>query len=111
MLSILARSPAMTPDHHNFYHGRLKHYPPHSDPRVTQESSEAPRGSVSPWLSQTEYQERPGVLQDKLHYLARLLTASRRTVLVTGPGLRNSNTVDTALNLSDFFEAIYDRVS
>ena len=36
------------------------------------------------------------MLQDKLHYLARLLTASRRTVLVTGPGLRNSNTVDSA---------------
>ena len=36
------------------------------------------------------------MLQDKLHYLARLLTASRRTVLVTGPGLRNSTTVDSA---------------
>ena len=34
MLSILARTPAMTPGHHNFYHGRLKHYPPQSDPRV-----------------------------------------------------------------------------
>ena len=34
MLSILARSPAMTPQHHNFHHGRLKHYPPQSEPRV-----------------------------------------------------------------------------
>ena len=99
MLSILARTPAMTADHHNFYHGRLKHYPPQSDPRVTQERREPGRGSVSPWLSQSEYQDRAGVLQDKLHYLARLLSVSRRTVLLTGSGLRTSSrpgTVDTA---------------
>ena len=66
---------------------------------MTEERRETPRGSVVPWLSQTEYQDRPAVLQDKLHYLVRLLAASRRTLLLTGSGLRNSSragTVDTS---------------
>ena len=66
---------------------------------MTEERRETPRGSVVPWLSQTEYQDRPAVLQDKLHYLVRLLAASRRTLLLTGSGLRSSSragTVDTS---------------
>ena len=58
---------------------------------MSQERREAPRGSVTPWLTETEYQDRPAVLEDKLHYLARLLTASRRTLLLTGAGLRSSS--------------------
>ena len=34
ILSVLSRTPAMGPEHHNFQHGRLKHYPPNSGPKV-----------------------------------------------------------------------------
>ena len=90
-MKILAKTPVMGHEHHNFYHGRLKHYPPHSEPRVTSQSWHGPRGSTVPWLSLTQYQERPAVLQDKLQYLVRLLLSSRKTLLLTGAGLRRSS--------------------
>ena len=107
ILSILSKTPIMNHEHPNFYHGRLKHFPTvksvhltlstmydkksylsffpeGSDPRVTLSSRHAPRHSVTPWLTSSEFQDKSRVLQDKIHYLTRLILASKRTVVCTG---------------------------
>ena len=58
---------------------------------MTHRSPHPPRGSTSSWLTVSQYQERPAVLQDKVHYLVRLLLASNKTVLITGQGLRGAS--------------------
>ena len=104
ILSLLARKPFQKPESTNFCHGRLKHFLPTSAPRTTWSSQAPPRGPGGPaWLTASELQDRPEVLQDKVsrprpcprtqpkvRYLARLLSCSRHTVLLTGAGASTS---------------------
>ena len=106
ILSILSKTPSMTHDHPNFHHGRLKYYPPNSDPRVIVHSNQAPRHSVTPWLTASEFQDKSRVLHDKVQYIARLLMCSKRTLVCTGssvasrPRTSRSRSVDTQWNIS-----------
>ena len=91
ILSLLAKKPFQKPESTNFCHGRFKHFLPNLEPRVTWRSKEPPRGSGGPgWLTATEQRDRPEVLQDKVRYLAHLLSCSRHTVVLTGAGTSTS---------------------
>ena len=103
MVAQLGKTTVLQPQSRNFQHGRLYNYvlPP---PRVTWKTTEPPRGPGGPaWLTASELQDRPEVLQDKVsrprpcprtplqvRYLARLLSCSRHTVLLTGAGASTS---------------------
>ena len=86
----LGRTSLLRPSSRNFDHGRLYNYVLPA-PRVTWRSKEPPRGSGGPgWLTATEQRDRPEVLQDKVRYLAHLLSCSRHTVVLTGAGTSTS---------------------
>ena len=86
----LGRTSLLRPSSRNFDHGRLYNYVLPA-PRVTWRSKEPPRGSGGPgWLTATEQRDRPEVLQDKVRYLAHLLSCSRHTVVLTGAGASTS---------------------
>ena len=73
--------------------------PQDSDPRVTLSSRHAPRASLTPWLTRSEHQDRARVLRDKVHYLARLVLASRRTVVCTGAVTRVYRCCNTGVQM------------
>jgi len=56
-------------------------------PNVVWQSDKKPRQNSPDWLTATEYCEAPGVLLEKVKFLASLLIASRRTMAYTGAGL------------------------
>jgi hypothetical protein len=65
----LARSSALPSSSRNFHHGRLYNYVLPA-PRVSWSSPLPPRGPGGPaWLTATELQDRPDVLQDKVLYV------------------------------------------
>ena len=85
-----------------FFHGRLfassKETPAPAPPAATWPSSARPRRNHdSPgWLTATEFADRPAVLRQKLETLARLVAASRRTVVYSGAGISTAAGVGQA---------------
>ena len=61
-------------------------------PRVTWHSPRVPRPDhdAPPWLTASEYEDEPAVATAKARQLARMLLASRFTVLYTGAGISAS---------------------
>jgi hypothetical protein len=71
ILALLTKKPFQKPGSANFCHGRLKHFLPDLSPRVSWSSPLPPRGPGGPaWLTATELQDRPEVLQDKVSYVS-----------------------------------------
>ena len=93
ILTILGKTPAMSHTDQNFYHGRLKHYPPDATPKTTWKSSQPPRMGSSSWLTASEFCDKPRILADKVQYLARLLLCSKKTVVYSGAGISTSSGV------------------
>ena len=93
ILSILSKTPNKPHSDTNFYHGRLKYYPPDATPKTTWKSSHPPRMGVTPWLTASELSDKPQVLADKMQFLARLLLCSKKTVVYSGAGISTSSGV------------------
>ena len=93
ILSILSKTPNKPHSDTNFYHGRLKYYPPDATPKTTWRSSHPPRMGVTPWLTASELSDKPQVLADKMQFLARLLLCSKKTVVYSGAGISTSSGV------------------
>ena len=93
ILSILSKTPNKPHSDTNFYHGRLKYYPPDATPKTTWKSSHPPRMGVTPWLTASELCDKPQVLADKMQFLARLLLCSKKTVVYSGAGISTSSGV------------------
>ena len=88
----------MNPDQSNFFHGRIygKSHPP--APRVTWESSDAPRHDhgAPEWLTATEFTDANDVFKDKVECLMTLLKISSKTVIYTGAGISTAAGVEQA---------------
>lgn len=78
----------MSPENESFMHGRA-YTGPLTPPRVTWASDKKPRKDhdAPEWLTATEFQDVPAVLNAKCKHLANLLRISRKTVLYTGAGI------------------------
>jgi NAD-dependent SIR2 family protein deacetylase len=89
MEALLRRDASLSPDNPRFFHGRA--YPAETEPpRAVWTSAQAPRddhGDGPAWLTATEYEDAPKVLEQKVAMLSALLRMSRKTVLYTGAGI------------------------
>ena len=98
ILNHLAKNSFLNPDQSNFFHGRIygKSHPP--APRVTWESSDAPRHDhgAPEWLTATEFTDAKDVFEDKVEWLMTLLKISSKTVIYTGAGISTAARVEQA---------------
>lgn len=86
----LRETPSLRHDDQRFWHGRAWPLGEGAAPRATWVSDGPPRadhGDKPSWLTATEWEDSPAVLQQKLAMLAALLRSSKKTVLYTGAGI------------------------
>jgi len=87
----LSAVPFLSHKDETFYHGR-GYSGPIERPQCLWNCKKPPRDdhSAPSWLTASEYQDKPNVLQTKCKILANLIRMSRKTVLYTGAGISAS---------------------
>lgn len=88
---ILSETPQMDVEDPKFFHGRL-YEGPADPPKCIWKSKNKPRDDheAPDWLTASEFEDHPTVMEAKCKKLAALIRASKKTVVYTGAGISAS---------------------